>query len=48
MTAAEILESTIDFPNQGKDLIEEFHDFVVERMAEPIMGITDVYAKITP
>ena len=48
MTAAEILESTIDFPNQSKDLIEEFHDFVVERMAEPIMGITDVYAKITP
>ena len=29
-------------------MIEEFHDFVAERMAEPIMGITDLYAKITP
>ena len=42
------LESSIEFPNQSKQSIEDFHDFVAERMAEPVQGITELYTKITP
>lgn len=42
------LESSIEFPHQSKQSIEDFHDFVAERMAEPVQGITDLFAMITP
>ena len=42
------LESSIEFPNQSKQSIEDFHDFVAERMAEPVQGITELYTMITP
>lgn len=37
----------IDLPNQSVS-VEDFQDFVADRMNEPTMGITEVFCSITP
>lgn len=38
----------LNLTKQNSDMVEDFHAFMLERMNEPLPGVTGVFTKITP
>ena len=39
---------TIDVPNHNNALLEDFQGFVANKMNEPVKGVAELVAKVTP